>query len=147
MNSAAQQRDQSEVESVSRQAQEALAAKDWTAAVKFLERFAELAPNLSEVQGDLGLAYYSENRILEASKAFERALKLNRKMTRAETMLGLCYAELGRNQQAVPILVSAFRRPPDCRLGRLIGLDLQRAYVGLQQYVKAMAVAEELLKR
>jgi tetratricopeptide (TPR) repeat protein len=147
VNSAAQQRDQSEVESVSRLAQEALAAKDWTAAVKFLERFAELAPNLSEVQGDLGLAYYSENRILEASKAFERALRLNPKMTQAATMLGLCYAELGRNQQAVPILVSAFRRPPDGRIGRMIGLDLQRAYAGLQQYDKAMVVAEELLKR
>jgi tetratricopeptide (TPR) repeat protein len=147
VNLAAQQRSQSEVERVSKQAQEAMAAKNWTAAVTFLERLAELAPTLSEVQGNLGLAYYSQDRVLEASHAFERALKLNPKMARAETMLGLCYAELGRNQQAVPILIAAFRRPPDAGLGRLIGLDLQRAYAGLQQYVKATAVAEELLKR
>jgi len=124
-----------------------MAAKDWAVAVKSLEVLAGLAPGVSEVQANLGLAYYSDNRILEASKAFERALKLNPKMTQAETMLGLCYAELGRNQQAIVILASAFRHPSDKQMGRLIGLDLQRAYEGLQQQDKAMAVADELLKR
>jgi tetratricopeptide (TPR) repeat protein len=144
---AAQQVNQSEVEIISKQAQEAMAANNWAAAVKYLAKLTQLAPNLPEVQGNLGLAYYSDNRVLEAARAFERALKLNPKMTRAEMMLGLCYAELGRNQQAVSILASAFRRPPDGQMGRLIGLDLQRAYAGLQQYNKAMAVADELLKR
>jgi len=67
-------------------------------AVKSLEKLAGLAPGVSEVQANLGLAYYSDSRILEASKAFERALKLNPKMTQAETMLGLCYAELETQQ-------------------------------------------------
>ena len=138
---------QSEIETTSKQAQEAMAAKDWAVAVKSLEKLAGLAPGVSEVQANLGLAYYSDSRILEASKAFERALKLNPKMTQAETMLGLCYAELGRNQQAIVILASAFRHPSDKQMGRLIGLDLQRAYEGLQQQDKAMAVADELLKR
>jgi tetratricopeptide (TPR) repeat protein len=124
-----------------------MAAKDWAVAVKSLEKLAGLAPGVSEVQANLGLAYYSDGRILEASKAFERALKLNPKMTQAETMLGLCYAELGRNQQAIAILASALRHPSDKQMGRLIGLDLQRAYEGLQQQDKAMAVADELLKR
>src|SRR5438046_5833955 len=104
---AAQKVNQSEIETTAKQAQEAMAAKDWAVAVKSLEKLAGLAPSVSEVQANLGLAYYSDNRILEASKAFERALKLNPKMTQAETMLGLCYAELGRNQQAMVILVSA----------------------------------------
>src|SRR5438128_11828850 len=132
---------QSEIEITSKQAQEAMAAKDWAVAVKALEKLAGLTPGVFEVQANLGLAYYSDNRILEASKAFERALKLNPKMTQAEMMLGLCYAELGRNQQAVSILASAFRHPPDRQMGRLIGLDLQRAYAGQQQYDKAIAVA------
>src|SRR5438445_13387626 len=144
---AAQKVSQSELETASKQAQEAMAAKDWAVAVKSLEKLAGLAPGVSEVQANLGLAYYSDSRILEASKAFERALKLNPKMTQAETMLGLCYAELGRNQQAISILSPAFRHPPDKQMGRLIGLDLQRAYEGLQQQDKAMAVADELLKR
>ena len=146
---AAQQASQSEtdIEIVSKQAQEAMAAKDWTAAVKSLEKLGQLAPKVSEVQANLGVAYYSQNRVSEAAKAFERALQLNPKMTRAETMLGLCYAELGRNRQAIPILAPAFRRPADSQMGRLIGLDLQRAYAGSEQYDKAIAVADELLKR
>jgi len=144
---AAQRVNQSEIEITSKQAQEAMAAKDWAVAVKALEKLAGLTPGVFEVQANLGLAYYSDNRILEASKAFERALKLNPKMTQAEMMLGLCYAELGRNQQAVSILSPAFRHPPDKQMGRLLGLDLQRAYEGLNQHDKAVAVADELLQR
>ena len=144
---AAPQGKQAEVLRISKRAQEEMAAKNWAAAVKSLEKLADLAPDVSEVQGNLGVAYYSDNRILQASRAFERALKLNPKMTQAQMMLGLCYAELGRNQQAVSILAPAFRRPPDRQMGRLIGLDLQRAYAGQQQYDKAIAVADELLKR
>ena len=144
---AAPQGNQAEVLSISKRAQEEMAAKNWAAAVKSLEKLADLAPDVSEVQGNLGVAYYSDNRILQASRAFERALKLNPKMTQAQMMLGLCYAELGRNQQAVSILAPAFRRPPDRPMGRLIGLDLQRAYAAQQQYDKAIAVADELLKR
>ena len=145
----AQEASQSEtdIEILSKQAQQAMATKDWAAAVKSLEKLAELAPNVSEVQANLGVAYYSQNRVSEAAKAFDRALQLNPKMTRAETMLGLCYAELGRNQQAIPILASAFRRPADSQMGRLIGLDLQRAHAAAEQYDKAIAVADELLKR
>ena len=144
---AAPQGNQAEVLSISKRAQEEMAAKNWAAAVKSLEKLADLSPDISEVQGNLGVAYYSDNRILQASRAFERALKLNPKMTQAQMMLGLCYAELGRNQQAVSILAPAFRHPPDRQMGRLIGLDLQRAYAGQQQYDKAIAVADELLKR
>jgi tetratricopeptide (TPR) repeat protein len=133
-------------EILSKQAQEAMATQDWPAAVQALEKLAALAPNVPEIQADLGLAYYSQNKLMEAAKAFERAIKLNPKMARAEVMLGLCYAELGRNRQAIPILASAFGRPADNQMGRLIGLDLQRAYAGLEQYDKAIAVAEELLK-
>src|SRR2546430_3682734 len=139
---AAPQGNQAEVLSISKRAQGEVGGKDWAAAVKSLEKLADLSPDISEVQGNLGVAYYSDNRILQASRAFERALKLNPKMTQAQMMLGLCYAELGRNQQAVSILASAFRHPPDRQMGRLIGLDLQRAYAGQQQYDKAIAVAE-----
>ena len=146
-NLAAQKVSQSEIEATSKQAQEAMAAKDWAAAVKSLEKLAGLAPGVAEVQANLGVAYYSDSRILEASKAFEQALKLNPKMTQAEVMLGLCYAELGRHQQAIFILAPAFRHPSDKQMGRLIGLDLQRAYEGLHQNEKATAVADELVKR
>jgi len=143
----AQQPDTSEAIRYSRDAEQAMAAKDWTAAARALEKLSQLTPNVPEVQGDLGMAYYSQNRILEASQAFQRALKLNPKMAQAELMLGLCDAELGRNKEAVAILEPAFRHPPDKNFGRLIGLDLQTAYAGLGQYAKAVGVSDELLSR
>ncbi len=143
----AQQTNQSEVDRYSQQAKQALAAKNWGEAAKALEKLAALAPNVPEVQGNLGVVYYSQGRVFEAAQAFERALKLNPKMTHAEPMLGMCFAELGRNQEAVTILEPAFRHPPDNQMGRLIGLDLQRVYAGLKQYARAVAVSDELLNR
>src|SRR5947199_3170470 len=140
---AAQKVNQSEIETTSKQAQEAMAAKNWAAAVESLEKLTRLAPGVSEVQANLGVAYYSDNRILEASKAFERALKLNPKMPQAEMMLGLCYAELGRNQQAIAILASEFRHPSDKQLRRLIGFDLEHTYERLRKPDKASADADD----
>ncbi len=143
----AQQANESEVLRYSHEAEQAMAAKDWVRATPALEKLSQLAPNVPEVQGNLGMTYYSQNRILEASQAFQRALKLNPKMAQAELMLGLCDAELGRNKEAVAILEPAFRHPPDKNMGRLVGLELQRAYAGLGQYAKAVAVSDELLSR
>jgi len=139
--------DNSQVERLSARARAAMAGKDWGAAAEALEKLAELVPSTPEVQADLGLAYYSENHISEAAQAFERALRLNPKIPRAEVMLGLCYAELGRNRQAISILLPAFRNPSYPQLGKLIGLDLLRAYSGQQQYDNAIAISNELLKR
>jgi tetratricopeptide (TPR) repeat protein len=143
----AQETGQTEIDRYSRQAQQAMAAKNWDEAAKVLEKLARLAPDVPEIQGNLGMAYYSQNRIFEAAKAFERTLKLNPKMTQATLLLGLCYAELGRNEEAVKILGPAFRYPPDKPMGRLIGLGLQRAHTALKQYPKAAAVADELVSR
>jgi tetratricopeptide (TPR) repeat protein len=143
----AQQAAQPEIEQYSRQAEQALAGKNWEQAAQALEKLSQLAPGVPEVQANLGLAYYSEGRIYEAAQAFERALKLNAKLSKAGPLLGLCLAELGRNQEAVSILEPAFRHPPDPQTGRLIGLDLERAYQGVKQYAKAMAVSDTLLSR
>jgi len=143
----AQETGQTEIDRYSREAQQAMAAKNWDEAANALEKLARLAPDVAEVQGNLGLAYYSQSRILEATKAFERALKLNSRMTQAELLLGLCYAELGRNEEAVKILAPAFRHPPDASMGRLLGLGLQRTYAALKQYPKAAAVTDELVSR
>jgi len=143
----AQQANESELTQYSQQAERAIGVKDWSAAALALEKLAQLSPDVPQVQGNLGMAYYSLSRILEASQAFERALKLNPQMAQAELMLGLCYAELGRNKEAVSILEPAFHHPADPQLGKLVGLDLQRAYVGLGHYAKAVGVSEELLSR
>jgi tetratricopeptide (TPR) repeat protein len=142
-----QQASQSEIGIYSRQAEKGMAEKNWAEAAKALEKLARLAPDVAEIQGNLGLAYYSQNVIFKATQAFEHALKLNPKMTQAKLLLGLCYAELGRNEEAMKILAPAFRNPSDEPISRLIGLGLQRAYTALKQDAEATAVAHELVGR
>jgi tetratricopeptide (TPR) repeat protein len=141
------QANESELMLYSQQAEQAMAAKDWARALGALERLSQLAPTVPEVQGNLGMAYYSQGRPLEASRAFQRALKLNPRMAQAKVLLGLCEAELGHNKEAIAILEPAFRHPADKNTARLVGLDLQKAYAGLGQYAKAVAVSDELLRR
>jgi tetratricopeptide (TPR) repeat protein len=129
------------------QAREALAAKKWDQAVKTLRHLAQLAPSVAEVQANLGLALFFEGRAREALDAFERAQKLNSALPQVEVMMALCYAELGRHQEAVTVLAPAFEHPPDAEMGRLIGLHVERSYSELKQFDKALAAGEELLKR
>ena len=135
------------LEKYSADAETAMAAHDWSAAAKALEQLAKLAPRVPEVHANLGLAYYSQNLITEAAAEFEKALFLNSKVPRAGWMLGLCDAELGKNDAAVRLLEPAWRHPPDQQSGRLIGLDLLRAYSGLHDNGRASALGEELLRR
>jgi len=147
LTASAQQASQSDIDFCSRQAEQAMAARNWAEAAEALEKLARLAPDVAEIQGNLGLAYYSQNVIFKAAQAFEHALKLNPKMTQAKLLLGLCYAELGRNEEAVKILAPAFRNHSDEPISRLIGLGLQRTYTALKQDAEAAAVANELVGR
>jgi tetratricopeptide (TPR) repeat protein len=141
------QANQSEIGIYSRQAEKGMAEKNWAEAAEALEKLARLAPDVAEIQGNLGLAYYSQNLIFKATQAFEHALKRNPKMTQAKLLLGLCYAELGRNEEAMKILVPAFRDPSDGPISRLTGLGLLRTYTALRQHAEAATVAHELVGR
>lgn len=144
---AAQTGDEAKIERYSAKAAQALAARDLEGAAAALEALAQLTPDVPEVHANLGMVYYTQGRFDPAAKAFERALKLNRSMPNAEPMLGVCLAELGRYHEAIPILETAFLHPLDKQLGRLAGMELQRAYTDLRQYGKADAVSDELLSR
>jgi tetratricopeptide (TPR) repeat protein len=142
----AQQRDE-ELDRYSDQARQALAAKEWDKAARALEHLAQLAPSVAEVQANLGLALFFEGRAGEALAAFDRARKLNPALAQVGVMAALCKVELGRNRESVAILATAFEHPTDEDTGRLIGLHLQRSYVELNEFDKAQATGEELLKR
>ena len=142
----AQDRD-ADLQRLSDEARSALAAKKWEQAASILGRLASLAPSVPEVEANLGLALYFEGRASEALAAFDRARKLNPALPQVDLMAGLCDADLGRFQEAVEVLGPAFASPPDAEIGRLVGLQLARAYAGLKQFDKAMAAAEELLRR
>ena len=135
------------LERYSAEAEKAMAARDWPAAGKALQNLARLAPGVPEVHANLGLAYYSQNLVSQAAAEFEKALSINPKIARAGWMLGLCDAELGRNEAAIKLLEPAWRHPPDQASARLIGLDLLRAYAASNDFGRASGLGEELLKR
>src|SRR5450755_1413183 len=136
-----------DLERLSEQAQQALEAHHWSDASAALEQLAKAAPSVPEVHANLGLAYYFQGRPAESLASFERALHLNPKMPQAVIMSGICQAELGRDQEAVAILDPAFHGTSDPEIGRLVGLHLQRSYSALEQFDKAAATGEELLRR
>ena len=143
----AQRPGEPEIDKYSEEASRAMAAKDWEQASRSLEKLAALAPDVAEVQGNLGLAYYGQNRVFDAGQSFERALKLNPHMPKARVMLGLCDSELGRNEEAIKLLMPAFARTPDDPMARMIGLGLLRAYTALGDCDKGGQVSSQLLKR
>ena len=144
---AAQQANEATIRRYSQEAEEALARKDAHAALVALEKLARLTPNNPEVYANLGAAYYTRARYAQAAEAFQRALRLNPKLSNAPLMLAMCDAELGRSKQALPVLEAAFRHPPSDELGRTIGLKLVSVYTSLDRHIKALEVIEALLER
>jgi len=138
---------EADLDRYSDQARAAMAAKNWHEAVAALRHLAELAPTVPQVQANLGLALFFEGKAGEALGAFEQAHKLNPALPQVDVMIGVCDAELGRYQDAVGILASAFTQPADDETTRLIGLHLERAYAELKQYDKAETTGEQLLMR
>jgi tetratricopeptide (TPR) repeat protein len=144
---AVQRADEAAIQNYSRQAEEALARKDADAAIVALEKLTHLTPDSPEVYANLGAAYYARGRYAQAADVFQRALRLNPKTPNVPLMLAMCDAELGRLQEALPILESAFRHPPGAEMGRTIGLKLIIVYTSLGQPTKALEVIEALLSR
>jgi len=134
-------------ERLSEQAQHALETRRWPEAAVALEKLAQLAPSIPEIQANLGMAYYFQGRPAEALASFDRALKIKPLMPQATIMTGICEAELGRNANAIAILAPAFPKTTDPEVEHLIAFHLLHAYSELKQYDKAVAVAEALLKR
>jgi predicted Zn-dependent protease len=140
-----QQADSGELEKYSDEAQEAMAAHDWPRAARALEHLKALSPNSPEVHANLGLAYYSSNRVGAAASEFKKALELRANMDRVPLMLGLCNAELGRMQPAVKVLEAEWKHPTNFQLRRTVGLDLLRVYSGLGDYTQASDLGEHLV--
>ena len=71
----------------------ALEEGDAERAVRLLERAAERAPDVSEVQNHLGIAYLASGRRDDALRAFERAVALDCDNMAARKNLDLLRAE------------------------------------------------------
>jgi tetratricopeptide (TPR) repeat protein len=132
------------VEKYYEEGQKALAQGQFQEAEKVFEKLRELSPGVAEVHANLGLIYFNEKKFEAAVPALREALKLKPSLTKTETLLALSLSELGQYREALPVLEKEFRRSTDPVVKRACGLQLERAYTGLQRDEKAVEVALEL---
>ena len=76
---------------------------DYPDADRWLSKMLEWTPNDSDGWYSLGRTKYNENRFAEAISAFQQCLKLDPKNVRAEDNLGLSFAGMGRNEEAMQL--------------------------------------------
>src|SRR5580693_916154 len=133
----AQSDDSPSVEKYYEEGQRALARGQFQEAEKIFEKLRELSPGVAEVHANLGLIYFNEKKFEAAVPALRQALKLKPSLTKTKTLLAMSLSELGKYREALPILEKEFRRSTDPIVKRSCGLQLERAYTGLQRDEKA----------
>lgn len=113
---------------------------DFMDADKWLTRSLQWDPKDSEGWYYLGRAKYNENRFAEAVNAFDQCLELDAHNAKAEDNLGLSYAGLGRNEDAIAAYEIAIawqsqtlNRDPEPFI------DLGNLYLDLNQPEKAIS--------
>lgn len=140
----AQQPDASQLQRYFQDGERALAEGRYDEAEKAYAKLRQLDPGVAEVHVKLGLIYFQQGKFGQAVPSLRQALKLKPALPNADILLAMSLSELGRYSEALPGLEKGFRRSPDPALKRLAGLQLQRAYTGLQKDSKAIEVALEL---
>lgn len=107
-------------------------------------RLQQLAPNMAEVYGNLGLVYLLERKYPQAIQSLKAGMKLKPDLPRSDALLAICLSEEGHFTEARPGLEKAFRKSTGPDMKRMVGLQLERVYTGTQQDAKAVEVALEL---
>jgi len=140
----AQEPDAARLDRYAQEAQQALAGKRYDDAVRAFEKLRELSPQTAEVHAQLGAVYFQQHAFGKAVPSLRQAQKLKPGLPNVDVLLALCLSELGQFKEALPGLRKAFKQTTDDPLRRLGGLQLERAYTGLEQDDKAVEVALEL---
>ena len=131
---------------VYQQAERAIAENRLSDAAVGYQQLVAHSPDLPELHAKLGWIYYQMGSFENGARAFGRALEIKPEMPTAEALLAICQSELGQFLKSVPVLERLFGNHPDPSLARMIGLELQRGYLGLKRYREAAATALELTR-
>jgi tetratricopeptide (TPR) repeat protein len=126
------------------QGRRALAEGRYSDAERAFEKLRELEPDVAEVHANLGAIYFQERKFQQAVPALRQALKLKPGLTKTQTLLAISLSEIGRYKEAVAGLERGFSSSNDPETRRICGLQLQRAYSGLQRDDRAVEVALKL---
>ena len=113
---------QTEVDRIVREAQDAAGKGDWASAIRAFESAVKLAPTVADYYLNLGIAYRSAGRPLDAVRPLRQALKLNPGLAQARVHLDLSLGETGQCQEALPYLKKDLSRVADRELRRGVGL-------------------------
>jgi tetratricopeptide (TPR) repeat protein len=124
--------------------EKALAQGRYADAEKAYEGLRRLSPGTAEVHARLGLIYFQERKFEQAVGSLRQALKLKPSLPKLDTLLAMSLSELGRYTEALPGLEKGFQQTADTAVRRRCGLELVRAYTGLQRDTRAVEVALEL---
>ncbi len=124
--------------------QRALAAGQYTEAQSDFEQLVKLHPEVAEVHATLAVIDFKLRLYEAAVSEIHAALKLKPGLPRLDSLLGLSLAELGQFNEALPGLEKGFRQSADPEIKRMCGLQLMRAYTGLQRDDDAVKVALEM---
>jgi tetratricopeptide (TPR) repeat protein len=124
--------------------QQALAAGHYDEAESDFKKLLAIDPDIAEIHATLGVVYFQEKKFDLAVTELRRALRLKPGLTRASSLLAMSLSEIGEYPEALPGLEKGFHQAPDPDTKRLCGLQLMRAYTGLQRDRDAVAVALEM---
>lgn len=127
-----------------REAEAAFRDRRLGAAASGYRELIQLSPATAELHAKLGLIEYLRGRFREAAPAFRAALERKPGLPNVATLLAISLAELGQFAEALPGLEKAFEAPEDQDLRRLIGLELQRTYLGLGRNSDASRITARL---
>lgn len=128
-------------------AERALAEGRYEDAERLYRDLARKTPGVAEVHAKLGVTLYQEEKYSEAVPELRRAIALKPGLPNLDALLAMSLSELGQHAEALPGLKRAFARGGDLPLRRLVGLHLQRTYMGLGRDADAVGVALELSRQ
>jgi tetratricopeptide (TPR) repeat protein len=125
---------------LSQEGAHALSEHRYADAQRAYEQLRDLSPDVAEVHASLGFIYFQQGHFDLALPALRQALKLRPALPNASVLLAMSLSELGRFEEALPGLEGGFKQAADSALRRAAGLQLQRAYTGLERHAEAVNV-------
>ncbi len=143
---AASAQENNEAAALASEGRQALAAGNFSQAQVAFEKLARLEPSIAEIHATLAAIYFKERQYEQTIREIHTAQKLKPGLPRLDSLMGLSLSELGRYGEALPDLEKGFRQAGDQVGRRMCGLQLLRAYTGLNRDQDAVATALELNK-
>jgi tetratricopeptide (TPR) repeat protein len=131
---------------LSEEAARALSEHRYADAERAYEALRDLSSGVAEVHASLGFVYFQQGKFTLAVPALRQAIKLKPSLPNASVLLAMSLSELGQFEEALPGLEPAFEQLSDTALRRAVGLQLQRAYAGLERHADAVSVALQLTR-